>query len=142
MLLLGVGSDYRERVRAQILLSLEFHHIIGTTFFCAFLWRNSKELPNLAPVISNEAYKKIEEALADGNLLEVDRLLEAAQREGSGDARLLYLKGRARMKESRWGDAISAFLQAEQIDPSGPARESREMLDDIMAFFNKDMYNQ
>jgi len=99
-------------------------------------------MPNLAPVISDEAYKLIESALAESDLLEAERLLESALQEAGSDARLLYLKGRARMKESRWGDAISAFLQAEQIDPSGPARESREMLEDIMAFFNKDMYNQ
>ncbi|MBO6189664.1 MAG: tetratricopeptide repeat protein [Alloprevotella sp.] len=58
------------------------------------------------------------------------------------DATLHYLIGRARMKQGRWGDAISAFLKAEAADPDGPAREAREMLDDILAFYNKDMYNQ
>ncbi|MBQ9569657.1 MAG: tetratricopeptide repeat protein [Alloprevotella sp.] len=46
------------------------------------------------------------------------------------------------MKRSAWGEAISLFLQSEALDPDGPAREAREMLDDIMAFYNKDMYNQ
>lgn len=57
-------------------------------------------------------------------------------------ARALYRDGQAAMKRSAWGEAISLFLQSEALDPDGPAREVREMLDDIMAFYNKDMYNQ
>ena len=57
-------------------------------------------------------------------------------------ARALYRDGQAAMKRSAWGEAISLFLQSEALDPDGPAREAREMLDNIMAFYNKDMYNQ
>ncbi len=73
-----------------------------------------------------------------------DAVALALKRLGSTttDATLHYLIGRARMKQGRWGDAISAFLKAESADPDGPAREAREMLDDILAFYNKDMYNQ
>ena len=57
-------------------------------------------------------------------------------------ARQLYEQGQAAMKRSAWGEAISWFLQSEAYEPDGPARQAREMLDDIMAFYNKDMFNQ
>ncbi|MBR1732763.1 MAG: tetratricopeptide repeat protein [Alloprevotella sp.] len=85
---------------------------------------------------------KVKALLAAGRIDEADRMAEEALRRGPRCAELLYLRGQAAMKRSAWGEAISLFLQAEALEPGGPAREAREMLDDIMAFYNKDMYNQ
>lgn len=57
-------------------------------------------------------------------------------------ADLLYLQGKLCMKQSDWGNAISYFLKSEELNPNGPARQCRLMLNDILAFYNKDMYNQ
>ena len=46
------------------------------------------------------------------------------------------------MKRSQWTEAIGCFLKAEELDPEGPAAESKRMLQDILDFYNKDMYNQ
>ena len=87
-------------------------------------------------------YEEIESLLAQGKSsaarTEIERLLAS-----DGDnAHLLFLHGKSFMKESRWGEAISCFLKAEAIEPGGPTREAREMLCDILDFYNKDMYNQ
>ena len=36
---------------------------------------------------------------------------------------------------------INAYIQAIELDPESPAVEAKRMLDDIMAFYCKDMYN-
>ena len=46
-----------------------------------------------------------------------------------------YEQGNAFRKESKWHD------QAIELDPDSPAVEAKRMLDDIMAFYCKDMYN-
>ncbi|GAY31237.1 hypothetical protein IMSAGC014_00055 [Bacteroidaceae bacterium] len=56
-------------------------------------------------------------------------------------AGLLYLKGRAYMKAGVWHKAMNAFMQAEQLDPQSPAAEARGMLEDILDFYHKDLYN-
>ena len=88
------------------------------------------------------SYLTIQSHIGDGRLEEAVTLIQEALGHNPHDARLYYLRGRACMKQGRWGDAISNFLRSEQIEPDGPAREAREMLEDIMAFYNKDMYNQ
>ena len=57
-------------------------------------------------------------------------------------ARLLYLKGLAYMKYSDWKRALGWFMQSQDFDAEGPAVEARQMLTDIMDFYNKDMFNQ
>lgn len=80
--------------------------------------------------------------LAEGRIDAAKVAADEALAQSAQDAEMLYLRGQVAMKQSRWGEAISYFLRAEELDPAGPAREAREMLDDIMAFYNKDMYNQ
>lgn len=65
------------------------------------------------------------------------------------DAWLNYWEGRCRMKEGDWGGAMSSFMKAElmtaegmELVPVKRAGECRKMLEEIMAFYNKDMYNQ
>lgn len=58
------------------------------------------------------------------------------------DANLYYLKGNAYMKLGNWPQAINCFLHAEELDQDSPAVEARKMLQNIMEFYNKDMYNQ
>lgn len=80
------------------------------------------------------------EAGRTAEALEKARRLHAA--EGADKARLYYLEGRAYMKRSQWTEAIGCFLKSEELDHEGPAAESKRMLQDILDFYNKDMYNQ
>ena len=52
-----------------------------------------------------------------------------------------YLKGNEYRKQQQWHEAINCYIQAIALDPDSPAVEAKRMLDDIMAFYCKDMYN-
>ncbi|MBP5391364.1 MAG: tetratricopeptide repeat protein [Bacteroidales bacterium] len=53
-----------------------------------------------------------------------------------------YILGNAYRKKGDWQGAINNYLEAMDINPNSPARQAYEMANDILDFFNKDMYNQ
>ncbi len=55
---------------------------------------------------------------------------------------LFYLRGNAYRKQGNWQQALNNYLLAIDINPESPARAARDMLMDILEFYNKDMYNQ
>ena len=52
-----------------------------------------------------------------------------------------YEQGNAYRKQGLWHKAINSYIQAIDLDPDSPAVEAKQMLDDIMSFYCKDMYN-
>ncbi len=52
-----------------------------------------------------------------------------------------YEQGNTFRKQSKWHEAINCYIRAIELDPDSPAVEAKRMLDDIMAFYCKDMYN-
>ncbi|MBP5777846.1 MAG: tetratricopeptide repeat protein [Prevotella sp.] len=52
-----------------------------------------------------------------------------------------YEQGNEARKRGLWHEAINHYIQAIELDPDSPAVEAKKMLDDIMAFYCKDMYN-
>ena len=52
-----------------------------------------------------------------------------------------YQQGNEARKRGQWHEAINNYIQAIALDPDSPAVEAKRMLDDIMAFYCKDMYN-
>ena len=52
-----------------------------------------------------------------------------------------YQQGNEARRSGKWHDAINCYIQAIGLDPDSPAVEAKQMLDDIMAFYCKDMYN-
>lgn len=63
-------------------------------------------------------------------------------KENPGDDKLYYLMGNAYRKQENWQMAINSYLEAVEINPNSPAAEAKDMLLDILEFYNKDMYNQ
>ena len=61
--------------------------------------------------------------------------------ENPQSAQDYYLQGNAYRKRGQWHDAINCYIRAIDLDPNSPAVEAKRMLDDIMAFYCKDMYN-
>ncbi|MCR4919534.1 MAG: tetratricopeptide repeat protein [Prevotella sp.] len=53
----------------------------------------------------------------------------------------LYDLGNQKRREGLWHEAINLYAQATQLDPDSPAAEARQMLLDILNYYNKDMYN-
>ena len=56
-------------------------------------------------------------------------------------AEAFYQQGNEARKRGQWHEAINNYIQAIALDPDSPAVEAKCMLDDIMAFYCKDMYN-
>lgn len=62
--------------------------------------------------------------------------------EGSGvTAKEYYQQGNEARKRGQWHEAINCYIKAIELDPDSPAVEAKRMLDDIYAFYCKDMYN-
>lgn len=89
----------------------------------------------------NSTHIAITEAIGKGRLEEALSLWQQAMTEEGESATLLYLRGKIAVKQGQWDEAITRFSQSESLDPQGPAKEARQMLDDIMCFYHKDLYN-
>ena len=44
-------------------------------------------------------------------------------------------------REGNWQEAINNYIAAIALDPDSPAVEAKRMLEDILNYYNKDMYN-
>lgn len=52
-----------------------------------------------------------------------------------------YKLGNEYKRKGDWKHAIDNYLEAIALDPESPAVEAKQMLDDMFAFYCKDMYN-
>ena len=52
-----------------------------------------------------------------------------------------YKLGNEYRRKGDWKHAIDNYLEAIALDPESPAVEAKLMLDDMFAFYCKDMYN-
>ena len=66
-----------------------------------------------------------------------DRASESHQARAAA----LYAEGTELRRQQRWGEAMNAYEQAAALDPDSPAVHARQMLVQIMEFYNKDQYN-
>lgn len=53
-----------------------------------------------------------------------------------------YLLGNAYRKNGNWQQALNNYLEAIERNPESPAVSARDMIMNILNFYNKDMYNQ
>lgn len=52
-----------------------------------------------------------------------------------------YRQGNDYRRQGNFAEAINCYIEAARLDPDSPAVEAKRMLDDIMVFYCKDMYN-
>ena len=52
-----------------------------------------------------------------------------------------YKLGNKFRKEGNWQEAINNYIMAVELDSQSPAVEAKKMLDDILDYYCKDMYN-
>ena len=83
------------------------------------------------------------------NLLSTERAdeaiaeLDAFRNAGGGmDDELFYLLGNAWRKKGNWQMAMNNYLEAVHLNPESPAQQALDIANEILAFYNKDMYNQ
>lgn len=86
--------------------------------------------------------EKVEQLLAAHKADEAIALLEEWQKGGGTmDDTLYYLLGNAWRKKGNWQQAINNYLEALKLNPDSPAAGALEIANDILAFYNKDLYN-
>lgn len=85
----------------------------------------------------------IEKILAEGRIDEAIRLLdEYITSAPESSDRAYYLLGNAHRKRGDWQLAINNYLEAMAINPESPAANAYAIANEILDFYNKDMYNQ
>ena len=85
----------------------------------------------------------IEKILVEDGTDEAIRLLEeyiTSSPEPSD--RAYYLLANAHRKKGDWQLAINNYLEAMAINPESPAANAYAIANEILDFYNKDMYNQ
>jgi len=56
-------------------------------------------------------------------------------------AEAYYEQGNRHRREGNFQAALNSYMEAVAIDPESPAATAKEMLEDILNFYCKDMYN-
>lgn len=84
---------------------------------------------------------KIKSLLLDNQTdIAISQLTELATNNPNDD-NIFFLLGNAYCKENNWQQALNAYCQAIEINPDSPARLAYEHIQEIMSFFNHDLYN-
>ncbi len=81
----------------------------------------------------------LEQNQADEAIAELERWRSGG---GTMDDVLFYLLGNAWRKKGNWQMAMNNYLEAIHINPASPAQHALEIANEILDFYNKDMYNQ
>ena len=84
------------------------------------------------------------QSLLDGNRAdEAIALMESYRKDGGRmDDTLFYMLGNAWRKKGNWQMAMNNYLEAVHINPESPAQQALDIANEILSFYNKDMYNQ
>ena len=87
--------------------------------------------------------ERITALLQEDKADEVIAALEAFRSAGGVmDDSLFYLLGNAWRKKGNWQMAMNNYLEAIHLNPESPAAQALEIAEEILSFYNKDMYNQ
>lgn len=90
-----------------------------------------------------ENLEAIKKELKEGNVAaairELDILIENSPHSSD---EIYYLRGNAYRKLGNWQMALNNYLEAIERNPDSPALQAKEMMMDILNFYNKDMFNQ
>ena len=90
-----------------------------------------------------ENLEAIKKELNEGNVNAVIRKLDILIKNShSSSDELYYLRGNAYRKLGNWQMALNNYLEAIERNPNSPALQAKEMVMDILNFYNKDMFNQ
>jgi tetratricopeptide (TPR) repeat protein len=83
-------------------------------------------------------------ALLDANEADEAITLMDGYRASGGpmDDSLYYLLGNAWRKKGNWQMAMNNYLEALELNPESPAKQALDIANEILDFYNKDMYNQ
>lgn len=87
-------------------------------------------------------HQEINRLLEQGQIEQALQILNTRLEKETQNDELLYLRGNAYFKSGNWQAAIENYLEAQAINPAGPASEALKMANNILNFYNKDIYCQ
>ena len=94
-------------------------------------------------IFMKEELKAIKNLINEGKTsLAIESLNQLAATDFEPKDDVYYLLGNAYRKQNDWQGALNNYQDAISINPESPAKEAREMMMDILNFYNKDMFNQ
>lgn len=67
--------------------------------------------------------------------------LDAAIERDRSDDELFFLRGNVYRKQNQWKQSLDDYCTAVEINPSSPAAFAYDAVQQILEFYNKDMYN-
>ena len=88
-----------------------------------------------------EQIENIKTLINNNQLTEAIELLNALIEENKTNDELFLLRGNAYRKLNNWKNAMSDYCKAIDINPNSDAVQAYQAAQDIMNFFNKDLYN-
>jgi len=74
-------------------------------------------------------------------LKEAEEKLLSLKRERPQEDEIYYLLGNIHHKQNHWQEALQYYAHAIEINPESPALQAREMIIQIMSFYDKERYN-
>ena len=90
-----------------------------------------------------ELLERTRKMIKDGETDEAIVLLEnITKSEKVFSEEVYYQLGNAYRKQGNWQGALNNYQEAININPDSPAKDARQMIMDILNFYNKDMFNQ
>ena len=89
-----------------------------------------------------ESLTDIKLLINEGNVSTAIDLLNQLIAQDSTKAEVYYLLANAYSKQGNWQGALNNYQEAIDLDPESPANEAKNMVLDILNFYNKDMFNQ
>ena len=69
-------------------------------------------------------------------------LLDTQIKINPDDDELYYLKGKIYHKQQDWKNAIENYQHAVYLNEGSPARDTLKLVNKILLFYNKDVFNQ
>ncbi len=94
-------------------------------------------------IIMTEKLKDIKNLIAEGSTDHaIDQLNQFINQNPEYASEAYYLLGNAFRKKGDWQGALNNYQEAIALNPESPATEARNMVMDILNFYNKDMFNQ
>ena len=89
--------------------------------------------------------ERIKQLIASGHYDEALGLCDNAIKGSNGSpkvtAHALYLRGNAWLKKGNTRQALNNYLQSIELDPDGPAAIAYKHIQEILNFYDHDLYN-
>ncbi len=85
---------------------------------------------------------EIKKLIAEEQFAEAERQLKALLEQRSEDGEAHFLLGNLYRKREDWQGALNEYQAAMDINPESPARMAYDAIQEVLAFYNKDMFNQ